>query len=63
MQRWTGSTRPLHSPSSRAIDFNRRGDLGDLVLATAPGVVTRAENLGNRSYGRFLQVTHGGGQS
>jgi len=62
-QRWTGSTRPSHSPSSRAIDFNRRGDLGDLVLATAPGVVTRAENLGNRSYGRFLQVTHGGGQS
>jgi Peptidase family M23 len=62
-QRWTGSTRPSHSPSTRAIDFNRRGDLGDLVLASAPGVVTRAENLGNRSYGRFLQVTHGDGQS
>jgi Peptidase family M23 len=62
-QRWTGSTRPTHSPSPRAIDFNRRGDLGDLVLASAPGVVSRAVNLGNRSYGRFVQVDHGGGES
>ncbi len=62
-QRWVGSTRPTHSPSPRAIDFNRRGDLGDLVLASAPGVVSRVENLGNRSYGRFIQVDHGGGQT
>lgn len=62
-QHWRGSTRPTHSPSPRAIDFNRRGDLGDLVLATAPGVVSRVVNLGNRSYGRFIQVDHGGGQS
>jgi hypothetical protein len=62
-QRWVGSARPTHSPSPRAIDFNRRGDLGDLVLASAPGVVSRVENLGNRSYGRFIQVDHGGGQT
>jgi hypothetical protein len=62
-QRWKGSTRPTHSPSPRAIDFNRRGDVGDLVLASAPGVVSRVVNLGNRSYGRFVQVDHGRGQS
>jgi hypothetical protein len=60
-QRWTGSTRASHSPSSRAVDFNRPNDLGDLVLASAPGVVTRVENLGNRSYGRWVMVEHGGG--
>lgn len=62
-QRWTGSTRALHSPSSRAVDFNRTGDLGDLVLASAPGVVTRVENLGNRSYGRWIMVEHVDGHS
>jgi len=62
-QLWTGTTRPTHSPSSRAIDFNRRGDLGDLVLASAPGVVTRVQNLGNRSYGRWVRVAHGKGSS
>jgi hypothetical protein len=62
-QRWTGSTRPSHSPSPRAIDFNRRGDLGDLVVASAPGVVSRVENLGNRSYGRWVRVEHGNGHS
>jgi hypothetical protein len=62
-QLWRGTTRPTHSPSPRAIDFNRRGDLGDLVLASAPGVVTRVENLGNRSYGRWVRVDHGRGYS
>jgi Peptidase family M23 len=62
-QRWRGSTRPSHSPSPRAIDFNRRGDVGDLVLASAPGVVSRVQNLGNRSYGRWVQVAHGSGHS
>jgi Peptidase family M23 len=62
-QRWTGSTRAAHSPSSRAVDFNRAGDLGDLVLASAPGVVSRVENLGNRSYGRWIMVEHGDGHS
>jgi hypothetical protein len=62
-QRWVGSTRPWHSPSSRAIDFNRAGDVGDLVLASAPGVVSRVQNLGNRSYGRWVRVDHGGGHS
>ena len=62
-QRWAGSTRASHSPSSRAIDFNRPGDTGDLVLATAPGVVSRVENLGNRSYGRWVMVEHVDGHS
>jgi murein DD-endopeptidase MepM/ murein hydrolase activator NlpD len=62
-QRWTGSTRAAHSPSSRAIDFNRPNDLGDLVLASAPGVVSRVENLGNRSYGRWVMVEHSDGHS
>ncbi len=62
-QSWTGSTRPTHSPSSRAVDFNRVPDEGQLVVASAPGTVTRVERLGNRSYGTFVVVDHGGGEA
>ena len=60
---WNGSSRSYHSPSALAIDWNRDHDLGQMVLASAPGVVTSAVNLGNRSYGRYIIVDHGGGRS
>jgi hypothetical protein len=62
-QTWTGTSRPGHSPSPLALDLNRPGDLGDLVTATAPGIVTRVANLGDVSYGRYVVVDHGDGAS
>ena len=60
---WDGSSRPNHSPSALAIDWNRPEDLGAMVVASAPGVVTTAVDLGNRSYGRYVVVDHGGGRT
>jgi murein DD-endopeptidase MepM/ murein hydrolase activator NlpD len=59
-QTWSGQTRSTHSPAN-AIDFNRTDDLGDAVVASASGTVVTVKNLGNRSYGRYVVVDHGGG--
>ena len=55
---WTGTTRKGHSPSVDAIDFNRPDDHGRLVTASAAGLVSRVEDTGNRSYGKWVQITH-----
>ena len=62
-QSWTGTTRPSHSPSSKAVDWNRPDDVGDAVVAAAPGVVTTAVPNGTRGYGRYVVVDHGNGES
>lgn len=59
-QVWAGQTRTNHSPLN-SIDFNRTDDIGDPVVASAAGTVTRVENLGNASYGRWIEIAHGGG--
>lgn len=59
-QVWAGQTRSNHSPTN-AIDFNRTDDLGDPVVAAAAGKVTRVANEGNVSYGRWVEIDHGGG--
>ncbi len=61
-QRWTGSTRSSHSPSSYTVDFNAPNDLGQPVVASAPGVVVRVTKL-RYSYGNHVIVDHGGGYS
>jgi hypothetical protein len=60
---WNGSSRSYHSPSPFAIDWNRDDDLGAMVVAAAPGVVTSVVDLGDRSYGRYIVVDHGNGHS
>ncbi len=60
---WTGASRANHSPSALSIDWNRPEDLGAMVVAPAPGVVTSVVDLGNRSYGRYVVVDHGGGRT
>jgi hypothetical protein len=61
-ERWEGSTRPTHSPSEMAIDWNRDShDLGHPVVASAPGVVDSVVDLGNTSYGLYIVIDHGGG--
>jgi hypothetical protein len=62
-QTWVGTSRERHQPSPLSVDLNRAGDLGDLVVATAPGVVTRVADTGATSYGRYVIVDHGGGHS
>ncbi|MBI2396066.1 MAG: peptidoglycan DD-metalloendopeptidase family protein [Deltaproteobacteria bacterium] len=59
-QAWLGQTRTNHSPQL-AVDFNRSGDEGDTVVAAASGRVSRVENLGNTSYGRWIEINHGNG--
>ncbi|MCE6997603.1 M23 family metallopeptidase [Saccharothrix sp. S26] len=59
-QVWEGQTRTSHSPAN-AVDLNRADDLGDAVVASAGGTVTRVENTGSTSYGRWIEIGHGGG--
>jgi|GEM_PF-687757 len=59
-QVWAGQTRTNHSPLA-SVDFNRAGDEGDVVVAAASGTVSRVANEGNRSYGRWIEISHGGG--
>lgn len=59
-QVWAGQTRTNHSPQ-RSVDFNRSNDLGDTVVASAGGTVTRVGNEGNVSYGRWVEIAHSGG--
>ncbi|MFF5175046.1 peptidoglycan DD-metalloendopeptidase family protein [Micromonospora sp. NPDC000089] len=59
-QSWSGQTRADHSPPY-AIDLNRTDDLGDPVVASAPGTVDRVTDLGGTSYGRYVRIDHGGG--
>ncbi len=61
-ERWEASSRATHSPSALSVDWNRDAhDLGHIVVASAPGVVTSVVNLGNTSYGLYVVVDHGGG--
>lgn len=59
-QTWAGQTRTNHSPVY-SVDFNRYNDWGDTVVAAAGGTVTRVENLGATSYGRWIEIAHGNG--
>ncbi|MFC3500975.1 peptidoglycan DD-metalloendopeptidase family protein [Micromonospora krabiensis] len=59
-QSWSGQTRSDHSPAY-AIDFNRTDDLGDPVVASAPGTVDRVTDLGGTSYGKYVRISHAGG--
>lgn len=59
-QAWSGQTRTNHSPAY-SIDFNRTDDLGDPVVASAPGTVDRVTDLGGTSYGKYVRISHSGG--
>ncbi|RKN42042.1 M23 family metallopeptidase [Micromonospora endolithica] len=61
-QTWSGQTRTNHSPAY-SVDFNRTDDLGDPVVASAPGTVDRVTDLGGTSYGKYVRIDHGGGHT
>ncbi|WP_370942960.1 M23 family metallopeptidase [Amycolatopsis sp. cg5] len=56
----TAATFSGHNPGN-SVDFQKSGITGMPVLVAAPGKVTRVENLGGASYGRWIEVDHGGG--
>ncbi|TVT30797.1 peptidoglycan DD-metalloendopeptidase family protein, partial [Amycolatopsis rhizosphaerae] len=56
----TAATFSGHSPAN-AVDFQRDGITGMPVLAAASGTVTRVEDLGSTSYGKWIEIDHGGG--
>ncbi len=58
-QTWIGATRTSHNPPM-AIDFNRPGDEGEVVVASAAGTVTFAGDKGG-TYGRHVIIDHGRG--
>lgn len=62
-QEWTGTTRPNHSPSPLAVDWNRIDDVDDPVVASAPGTVVTAEPSGHSGYGSWVRLDHGGGEA
>ncbi len=62
-QEWTGTTRSGHSPSVHNIDWNRPDDRGQPAVAAGAGTVTRVADLGGRSYGLYLVIDHGNGES
>ncbi len=59
-QVWSGQTRTNHSPQ-RAIDFNRTGDAGDVVSASAGGTVVHRGSMAGTSYGNLVVIRHSDG--
>lgn len=59
-QVWSGQTRTNHSPQN-AIDFNRSGDAGDPVVASAAGTVVHRGTLSGTGYGNLIIINHGSG--
>ncbi len=59
-QVWAGQTYTSHSPTN-AVDFNGLNDLGDTVVASKAGRVSRVANEGNTSYGRWVEISHSNG--
>lgn len=56
----TAATFSGHNPAN-SVDFQKAGITGMPVVASAPGKVTRVENEGSTSYGRWIELDHGGG--
>jgi Peptidase family M23 len=56
----TAATFSGHSPAN-SVDFQKSGISGMPVLASAGGTVSRVDDEGNDSYGRWIEINHGGG--
>jgi murein DD-endopeptidase MepM/ murein hydrolase activator NlpD len=49
-----------HSPAN-SVDFQKSGISGDAVVASAGGTVSVVADEGNESYGKWIEIDHGGG--
>lgn len=59
-QTWSGQSRTNHSPL-RSLDFNRSGDSGDAVAASAAGTVVHRGSMAGTSYGNLIIIRHSDG--
>lgn len=59
-QTWSGQSRTNHSPL-RSLDFNRSGDSGDAVAASAAGTVLHRGSMAGTSYGNLIIIRHADG--
>ena len=62
----TGDFGPRTSPITGRSDFHTGIDLASAsqhapILAASSGTIARLENLGNRSYGQWIEIDHGNG--
>ena len=63
-QAWTGTTRASHSPSRTRVDWNRADDVGDPVVAAAPGVGDRASTTdAAAATASWVVIDHGNGET
>lgn len=56
----TAATWSGHSPQN-SVDFQKSGIWKTPVVASAGGTVSRVANEGNTSYGKWIEIDHGGG--
>jgi peptidase M23-like protein len=56
----TAATFSGHSPAN-SVDFQKDGITGDTVVASAGGTVSRVDDEGSDSYGKWIEIDHGGG--
>lgn len=61
-QVWNANTRTNHIPQL-SVDFQRSDALGQNVSSSASGTVTTVTDLGDESYGKYIEVDHGSGVS
>lgn len=61
-QVWNANTRTNHNPQL-AVDFQRSDALGQNARSSASGTVTTVADLGDESYGKYIEIDHGGGIS
>ncbi|MFE7100256.1 peptidoglycan DD-metalloendopeptidase family protein [Streptomyces erythrochromogenes] len=60
---WQGASRSYHSPTAHAIDWTQGGSTLNSPVVASAGGVAKVTDLGNRSYGKFVVINHGGGWS
>lgn len=56
----TAATFSGHNPTN-SVDFQKSGITGDTVVASAAGTVSIVGDEGGTSYGKWIEVDHGGG--
>lgn len=56
----TAATFSGHNPAN-SVDFQKSGITGDPVVASAAGTVSRVADEGGTSYGKWIEIDHGGG--
>lgn len=56
----TAATYGDHNPQL-SVDFQKAGITGDPVLASAQGTVSEVQDEGSDSYGKWIELDHGGG--